>query len=655
MSSRKIHLGMMCQNNLWELIPNLERTLPFVDSATIIDGGSTDDTIIYMRNWANQESKLRFYVYPWQDDFPAQRNNYVRRIGEIAEPGDWVLTCFDDATEVLTDSGWQLFKDVDVERDRFLTLNQKTHRLEWQKASHKIEQEFKGNLLEYSDKSCDFAVTGNHNMYVRSKYSNWGAGQLSEKKTRESYELVPAESLIGSGKGKMLRAASWHSENKIPSTLKGLEPTTLARLLGWYVSEGWSYEQGFRKKIQISQTKQPYRSQLVADIRAAGCSPIFESEPHEDTITFYHSKLFNELRFFGSTAPEKRLPPWVKNSSPEFLRTFLETYISGGGSVKGKSFEEYSMFYTTSPTLAGDIQEVCLKLGLRCTVAKQESRAGGTNRKGQRIVGKHPIYVGTISSHAEVTVDFDKLRPLSYEGTVRCVTVPNNTLCVRRNGRTLICGNCDPDEFFEELALQKLHAAADRAERDGNNMVGFQCRSVSLRGGQRVHENLDEYWKELFFKWDPNFHYTGYKCHEGKGGVPHRIMRTALVYEHIKQENVIWIRGFRNMFHGGGGPNLGEKNPIWIKLREFCRTQLEIDDWHTFYKYLLKGSIAADLKQLLIDHMYEGTPKAGPNALRNTQWDGASEMREMYRTYFRILHPEEEPAEFQGVNLDDWS
>jgi hypothetical protein len=54
--------------------------------------------------------------------------------------------------------------------------------------------------------------------------------------------------------------------------------------------------------------------------------------------------------------------------------------------------------------------------------------------------------------------------------------------------------------------------------------------------------------------------------------------------------------------------------------------------------------------------MYEGTPKAGPGAWKKEAWDGSSEMREMYRTYFRILHPEEEPIEFKNIsNLDDWS
>lgn len=207
----------------------------------------------------------------------------------------------------------------------------------------------------------------------------------------------------------------------------------------------------------------------------------------------------------------------------------------------------------------------------------------------------------------------------------------------------------DPDEYFEELAFQKLHRAIDKAEEMGRNMIGFQCRSVSLGGPDRVWENVDDYWKQLLIKWDPNFHYTGYKCHEGKGGVPHNIMDTGLIYEHVKQENVIWIRGHRNLWHGGGGPNLGAKNPIWVKLRTIAREKLGIEAWHDYYDYILKGNIDQEIKDLYIDHMLEGTPEGGPNCWKTVPWDGASEVKEMYKTYFRVLHPEEEPEELKGV------
>jgi hypothetical protein len=35
-----------------------------------------------------------------------------------------------------------------------------------------------------------------------------------------------------------------------------------------------------------------------------------------------------------------------------------------------------------------------------------------------------------------------------------------------------------------------------------------------------------------------------------------------------------------------------------------------------------------------------------------TGWDGASEHREAYKYYFRVLHPEEEPEEFIGEHIE---
>lgn len=209
----------------------------------------------------------------------------------------------------------------------------------------------------------------------------------------------------------------------------------------------------------------------------------------------------------------------------------------------------------------------------------------------------------------------------------------------------------DPDEYFEERTFQKLRQAAEYAEKNGANMVGFQCRSVSTQGPERVWENLDEYWKQLFIKWDPRFHYTGHKCHEGKGGIPHNILNTDLVYEHVKQENVIWLRGMRNSLVGGSGDNLGTSCPNFVRAKEIL-TALGINTWHEMYNYMLKGNIDKSVKDFMVDMVFEGTPNAGPNCWRNYDWPGSSEWREWYKAYFRILHPEEEEA-FVGQELDD--
>ena len=67
---------------------------------------------------------------------------------------------------------------------------------------------------------------------------------------------------------------------------------------------------------------------------------------------------------------------------------------------------------------------------------------------------------------------------------------------------------------------------------------------------------------------------------------------------------------------------------------------------------MLKGDIDLNIKDFMKDMVFEGTPNAGPNCWQNKDWPGSSEWREWYKTYFRLLHPEEETAHI-GQNLDD--
>ncbi len=196
----------------------------------------------------------------------------------------------------------------------------------------------------------------------------------------------------------------------------------------------------------------------------------------------------------------------------------------------------------------------------------------------------------------------------------------------------------DPDEWFEDDLLPNLKGLVAQAEAHGKDMIGFQCRSVSLKGNQRVWENLDEYWKRLLFKKYPNTHYVG-NPHEGLANHPHQIMDTQFKYEHVKQENVIWHRGARNLYCGGGGPNMGSSNPKWVYLKEITN-RLGIGTWHQFDQYLIKGNIDPELAKLIMTFKDE------------KGYDGSSEHRELYKLLYRIYHPELEPIEFRGVHIE---
>lgn len=208
----------------------------------------------------------------------------------------------------------------------------------------------------------------------------------------------------------------------------------------------------------------------------------------------------------------------------------------------------------------------------------------------------------------------------------------------------------DPDEFLDLPTLESMRRVAQVAQgkRERYRRVGFRCRSVTMRGPVRVHESQDDYWKGLLIRWSPALKYG----HDGEGAVHetlhgadpiyctgHHPEFPALWYEHRKQENVIWPRGCRNFFIGGGGKNLGHKNPSWVEFKTIADS-LGLRTWHEFQRYLLAGCLDDRLSDWMVRHRHE------------RGYDGASEVREVYKTAFRLYHPEQEPAELRGEVIE---
>ena len=356
----------------------------------------------------------------------------------LFHPGDGTAyaTCFDDKTEILSENGWKLFRDLDEER--VATLNKDKMLFEWQKPTHKTNQEFDGELLHFNSRTIDLMVTSNHRMFVRKypKHKNHLSSlvmpQKSHKRINWGWQIKRADELTGCRQSwQMLRGGqSWvgsHSDiiniDHRESKNKGIKvrhlgdvPTEdMAELIAWYVTEGYIR----KSQISISQSLRVNRNnhlQIIDLFRRLGFEPKARGRDSKD-ITVGSMELANFLiKECGSGSRTKFLPKWLKDSGKNILRIVFDTMIEGDG-WKGSTTMGYK---SISKQLLSDFSEIAHKLGY----------ATSTNKDSVSV------------SNIQITPTINKApEKVTYKGRIYCVSVPNTLILVRRNGKAIWSGN----------------------------------------------------------------------------------------------------------------------------------------------------------------------------------------------------------------------
>jgi hypothetical protein len=125
----------------------------------------------------------------------------------------------------------------------------------------------------------------------------------------------------------------------------------------------------------------------------------------------------------GIGARRKRIPRALLALDRPHLQVLFDALMLGDGHWKG----DHAKYTTTSERLAGDVQEMAIKLGRRAIISDV------ANRKGDRWFDVH--------MPNRLTARALSIRSVEWDGRVVCFTVPTGRLVVRRNGHAAICGN----------------------------------------------------------------------------------------------------------------------------------------------------------------------------------------------------------------------
>jgi thymidylate synthase ThyX len=373
--------------------------------------------------------------------------------------------CFDSETEVLTRGGWKRFEHLG-DRDEVLTKNPRTGRAEFQYPIAFHRYAYQGELYCAEGRDISFAVTPEHRQYGRFMLPSRRLGAHEFVRTDEIGDRVFAIDGAAEGwEGEYPDAVDLHEvsfSQKLANAVGeyGTRVTTierqavtgrdrigaLAKLCVYYAAEGsLSRQTGSGQGIVIYGD---HVATVVGLCTMLGLPHSVYTDPRNAVERVIIGGGLQWRTFFeeecGHGSPNKKLPRWVLDLPTEELRDVWNILVRTDGHTYASGRQ---ILVTTSPVLAGQCQEILCKLGYKSSMTRQ-SASQGTNYR---------TYVVSRKSPKPVLVNRRvPLRKAAYDGDIFCLSVPNGTLFVRRNGRPHFSGNCYLS-FGEDSGLEGGH------------------------------------------------------------------------------------------------------------------------------------------------------------------------------------------------------
>ena len=352
--------------------------------------------------------------------------------------------CFSDDTEILTENGWKLFKDISKD-EKVATLNIDSREIEYHIPSDYHKYYYKGEMIHFKSRNLDSLVTPNHNMLIESNYSGKLSFLEAEKTTYSDRFIRYADDWNGK------RIEQIEIDNHIIDMNDWLE------FLGYFLSEGWSsvrsrMRERIRKSgvVSVNLEKDGYTglSQnegvvLSKMINILSRLPWRFAEKHNKEnnhiqLVNYDIGLAEYMSKFGK-AHEKFIPEYVFSLPREQLLILFNAMCDGDGLHKADG--SVIGYVTNSSSLADGFQRLCILLGFTADKhlvanAGDENFNTKFNHNFYRVSVLKPL--GKPGGGTRVLAN--RHENVKYDGFVYCVTVKNHTILTRRNGKILWTG-----------------------------------------------------------------------------------------------------------------------------------------------------------------------------------------------------------------------
>lgn len=330
-----------------------------------------------------------------------------KKITEFPENnGAIIAPCYSDDTEILTDKGWKLFKDLKEEKVACLVDN----KIKFNKPTEKYEWDFDGQMIGLKHSQIDLLVTPNHRLYFKDAYGK-----------NKEWRIKLAGDVFGK-RIKLKRWAEWKEGKK--------QNKDWYEFLGFWFAEGYAEFNTKARKYRIVIT-QKKNVRYVDDLLKRIGVKFYKDKRQNGGFnwTIYNKELAREFVKYGK-ALTKHIPEEIKNADTDSLKALVKGYEMGDG----KTSEKQRILYTSSKVLADDLQEIGNKCGYAISIRKYDYKKWD-----------NPQYLVSILKHygKEPVIYKKQWYKKKYNGKVYCVKIGKGegVLLVRRNGISVWCGN----------------------------------------------------------------------------------------------------------------------------------------------------------------------------------------------------------------------
>ena len=382
--------------------------------------------------------------------------------------------CHDEATEVLTVDGWLDLGEVRTRwaagtMPQVATFTDGELRYETPDALNITQRS--GEMLRYATQQIDLLVTPNHRLVVKGQGARRWVTQRADASTSAGWR-IPASARLATGvrveefvlPGCFTRArrhadvaagvTRTPDDRRAKRESRRLSMDSFLGWLGWFLAEGHVSYSGRRPSWSV-YVCQSTESAVLPDVRRAcaelGLPGREQVKPARDARTptdkwEWHARSAKQLGLWlqehAYDGGHKRVPEFVFALAAEQQALVLEGLLKGDGNWARIKALGHGAFYTTSPFLADDVQRLAVNCGWKASRApRREQRAGWKDQHRVQLNQRRENWL-------------PKPESIPYDGEVWCFSMPSGTMVTRRNGKTAMTGNSDPDNKLVLTSFQ---------------------------------------------------------------------------------------------------------------------------------------------------------------------------------------------------------